>query len=65
MGTAMAICPLCKMSTLDPRHEIEHFVMQSIMESHPEWVDEDGCCEKCIEYYESLDHPAYADRLAS
>lgn len=60
----MAFCKLCNMSTLDPRHETEHFVIESIVESHPEWVEDNGSCAKCLEYYDSLDHPAYAEHVA-
>ena len=32
----------------------EKFVLDSIRFDHPEWIDEDGGCTKCNEYYESL-----------
>lgn len=32
----------------------EKFVLDSIRIEHPEWVDEEGGCPKCNEYYESL-----------
>lgn len=32
----------------------EKFVLDSIRFDHPEWVDEEGGCPKCNEYYESL-----------
>lgn len=32
----------------------EKFVLDSIRYDHPEWVDKEGDCPKCDEYYESL-----------
>jgi hypothetical protein len=33
----------------------ELWVLALIRNQHPEWVEEDCSCSKCIEYYESLD----------
>ena len=32
----------------------EKFVLDSIRFDHPDWIDEEGDCPKCNEYYESL-----------
>ena len=32
------------------------FMLDTIRSEHPEWVEEDGTCKKCMEYYESLDY---------
>lgn len=34
----------------------EKFILDSIRYEHPEWIDQDGDCLKCREYYESLNH---------
>ena len=33
----------------------EQYVLSIIREEHPEWVKHDGTCERCEEYYKSLD----------
>ena len=32
----------------------EKFLRNTIRYEHPEWIEEDGTCKKCDEYYESL-----------
>lgn len=34
----------------------ELWVLDFIRKQHPEWMQEDGTCPKCIEYYENLDN---------
>lgn len=29
----------------------EKHIMQEIQGKHPEWVEKDGLCKKCLEYY--------------
>ncbi len=45
-------------TTKDQRNKLsvmaEKFVLDSIRFDHPEWVDKEGDCPKCNEYYESL-----------
>ncbi len=31
-------------------HTEEH-IMKAIKEKHPEWVEKDGVCRKCLDYY--------------
>jgi hypothetical protein len=33
----------------------ERWVLDFLKKQHPEWVEKDGGCPRCIEYYESLD----------
>lgn len=33
----------------------ELYVLDVIKSEHPEWVEQDGTCEKCIQYYSALD----------
>ena len=32
-------------------HTQEH-IIDEIKSSHPDWVEENGVCEKCVEYYQ-------------
>lgn len=32
----------------------EKFILDTIQNDHPDWVDQNGECPKCDEYYESL-----------
>jgi hypothetical protein len=51
----MPMCPLCHKETDTLYHIAEQAVIDLIKRNHPEWVEPDGACKKCIEYYESLD----------
>ena len=47
------------MNTLKKQHEnqneeIKKFLLDTIRHEHPEWIEENGDCTKCHEYYESL-----------
>ena len=33
----------------------EQYVISLIREEHPDWVKHDGSCERCEQYYKSLD----------
>ena len=30
------------------------YIIEQIKKDHPEWVEKDGACPKCIEYYKKL-----------
>ncbi len=53
-----SLCPLC--GTLVPPDLLElhawaeDWVLETIREKNPSWVDSDGACEKCVEYYQKL-----------
>ena len=52
------ICPLCGES-LHPEiadlHVLcETWTIEQIKKDHPEWVEADGLCPKCLEYYLNL-----------
>lgn len=51
----MPKCPLCHKETDTLYHIAEQAVIDLIKRDHPEWVQPDGACAKCVEYYESLD----------
>ena len=55
------ICPTCNKNM--PRdllvvipHTEEHIV-DVIKKNHPEWVEADGICKKCYEYYKKQMRP--------
>ncbi len=51
----MASCALCGKEVDSVTHIAEHWLINNIKEDHPEWVEKDGSCKKCIDYYKSLD----------
>ena len=60
---ALANCPLCggdvAMDELQAHvqmdsEEIRGYVLSVIRTSHPEWVESDGSCAECWEYYHNL-----------
>ena len=52
----MPICKLCGKKTDSLYHITEQLVLDMIRRDHPEWVQEDGVCAQCIEYYKNLDN---------
>ncbi len=30
------------------------YIIKRIREEHPDWVEEDGACPKCVEHYRNL-----------
>ena len=51
----MSECKLCSNECHDLNHEIELMVIEMIKKQNPQWIDSDGACSKCINYYSSLD----------
>lgn len=54
----MRNCPICG-SQLAPESAALHvmaerWVIEQIREDHPEWVESDGACPKCLEFYSKL-----------
>ena len=49
------ICPLCNEETDEFHYDAERYVLEVIKKDHPEWVESDGACEPCMDYYKSLD----------
>ena len=50
------ICPLCNHATDSVEHIMEEMLLKIIREEHPEWVEQNGLCPKCVAYYRNLDH---------
>lgn len=51
----MAVCKLCGKPTESLYHVTEQLVLDMIRRDHPDWVEADGSCRRCVEYYEGLD----------
>jgi len=51
----MEYCKLCDKPATDIVKQIENSVLEMIKKNNPEWVEDDGSCEKCVAYYEKLD----------
>ena len=49
------ICPVCaKAVSEDLRAYIDHtesHIIDVIRKKHPEWIEKDGLCHKCLDYY--------------
>lgn len=49
------ICPLCGNKVDSIEHITEQWLLAEIRKQHPDWVEENGICTKCIAYYRGLD----------
>lgn len=51
-------CPVCKKlqdkEIVDVCNSAYIYLMERIKKDHPGWVERDGACPKCVEYYEKL-----------
>ena len=51
-------CPVCggllSPDTADLHAMAEDWVIQQIKRDHPEWVEANGACPKCLEFYLKL-----------
>jgi hypothetical protein len=57
-------CPICgedvkagelrAHAALDDERFREGRIIARIKQDHPEWVEADGACERCIEYYRQM-----------
>lgn len=50
-------CPVCQSvvkEPLRPIHEVaEEWVISHIKAAHPEWIESNGACPKCIQFFRS------------
>lgn len=46
------ICKICGGEATYLCEVTEHFIINTIKSMHSEWVEDDGACPKCIEYYQ-------------
>ncbi len=49
------LCTLCNHPVTSVTHVAEQWLIGRIRARNPDWVSSDGGCEKCIEYYRTLD----------
>ncbi len=51
-------CPVCNKlqdeEIVDVCNSAYSYLMERIKKDHPDWVEKDGACPKCVEYYEEL-----------
>lgn len=52
------VCPICgepiQNETKDLHSLAETWLIEQIKKDHPNWVESNGLCPKCIEYYLNL-----------
>ncbi len=51
-------CTLCNNEVDSLTHFAEQWLLETIKDKNPHWVEADGACSKCIEYYKGLDNIA-------
>ncbi len=51
----MKACKLCGTEAQRLNQELEDIVINMIKQEHPEWVESDGACQRCLEYYDKLE----------
>ena len=49
-------CGLCDKEVNELHSIAQDYLLGLIESEHPDWVESDGACTKCIEYYYSLDN---------
>lgn len=56
--TEKKYCPVChkvtKAAVVDVCVTAHEYLIEKIKKEHPEWVEKDGACPKCLEYYKKL-----------
>lgn len=54
----MITCPLCEQPVEElkyPLHEsVDRVVVDWIKRQHPDWVEEDGTCQRCLDFYREV-----------
>lgn len=51
-----------KVADINTYQVAETYMLNLIRNEHPEWVEEDGTCERCEKYYMSLDKMVVLDQ---
>ena len=52
----MEKCTVCNDDSDEFFSIAEKYVLEVIKSEHPEWVENNGICRKCVEYYKALDN---------
>lgn len=54
----MKFCKVCGRYTKEEIADVcttaYEYIIERIKKDHPEWVEKDGACPKCLEYYKRL-----------
>lgn len=58
----MAKCTICGQESDSIARVAEKFLIDFIKKSHPNWIEQNGACIKCIEYYNSLEKAVVIER---
>lgn len=49
------VCPVCGKPVSEDLHQYvdhtEKHIIDIIKKKHPEWIEQDGLCHKCLKYY--------------
>ena len=48
-------CKICHTETDNLYFELEGMVINMIRKENPNWIESDGGCKRCVEYYKNLD----------
>jgi len=52
------VCPICKEKksnmVIDTCSSAYKYIIERIKADHPDWVENDGACPKCVEHYKDL-----------
>ncbi len=51
----MQRCSLCGKQADIVHIEAEQYILDVIKKDHPEWVNKNGSCKACMDYYKKLD----------
>lgn len=59
MENEKKVCPLCKQekspTVVNTCISAYQYVIKRIKDDHPDWIEKDGACPKCLEYYSNLE----------
>lgn len=51
-------CPICNRlveeNIVNLCRDAEDWILQSIKRAHPDWIERDGTCSRCLNYYKKL-----------
>jgi len=51
-------CPICGKTVEEPIKQIcsqmRQVIIEKIKRDHPEWLEKDGACPKCLQHYKRL-----------
>ena len=51
----MKYCKACNKEVEQVLYDLDAEIIKAIVQENPGWVEADGVCTKCLDYYRSLD----------